>query len=135
MKATLLITHVLDRTTRSAPGIGSAANISFTGEVHDDETGLDTYKFRSYNPQLGRWMSPDPSSLHFPNLASRANTKAAEISAASASIPDNTYSLSSFSLCFHFSRSPSVVEPEFELELLPEPPLPLLPLPLLADSL
>ncbi len=62
-------TELRDRTRRSAPGIGSAANISFTGEVHDDETGLDTYRFRSYSPELGRWMSPDPSSLHFSNLA------------------------------------------------------------------
>jgi RHS repeat-associated protein len=51
----------------SAPSI-PAANISFTGEMHDSETGLDAYKYRSYNPSLGRWMSPDPSGLHFARL-------------------------------------------------------------------
>jgi RHS repeat-associated protein len=58
-----------DRTQHPTHGIGSAASISFSDEVHDDETGLDTYKFRSYNPRLGRWMSPDPSSLRFSSLA------------------------------------------------------------------
>lgn len=47
---------------------GGAEIISFSDEVHDPETGLDTYKFRSYNPRLGRWMSPDPSSLHFASM-------------------------------------------------------------------
>jgi RHS repeat-associated protein len=46
----------------------SADEISFTGEVHDSESGLDSYKYRSYNPALGRWMSPDPSGLHFARL-------------------------------------------------------------------
>jgi RHS repeat-associated protein len=63
-------TLLRDRTSHTAPGIASAAAISFTGEVHDDETGLDTYKYRSYNPKLGRWMSPDPSGEHYANLGS-----------------------------------------------------------------
>ncbi|WP_158819305.1 RHS repeat-associated core domain-containing protein [Granulicella sp. S156] len=63
-------TLLRDRTSRKAPGIASAAAISFTGEVHDDETGLDTYKYRSYNPSLGRWMSPDPSGEYYANLSS-----------------------------------------------------------------
>lgn len=51
-------------------GSQSAANsVPFTGgEQHDTETGLDTYKFRSYNSKLGRWMSPDPSGEHYANL-------------------------------------------------------------------
>lgn len=44
------------------------ASISFTGEVHDPDTGLDNYKYRHYNAALGRWMSPDPSSLHYSQL-------------------------------------------------------------------
>lgn len=47
----------------------SAASISFTGEFHDTETGLDNYQYRSYNPKLGRWMTPDPSSLKFSTLS------------------------------------------------------------------
>ena len=47
MKATSLTMHGRDRTRRAAPSIGSAAKISFTGEGHDDETGLDACKFRS----------------------------------------------------------------------------------------
>jgi RHS repeat-associated protein len=62
-------TELRDRTAESAGNLHSAASISFTGEVHDEETGLDTYKFRSYNAELGRWMSPDPSSLHYATLA------------------------------------------------------------------
>jgi RHS repeat-associated protein len=53
--------------TKSAKS--SAASISYSDEVHDEETGLDTYQYRSYNPRLGRWMSPDPSSEHYANLA------------------------------------------------------------------
>ncbi len=51
-----------------AKGDKAAASISFSDEVHDTETGLDTYQYRSYNPRLGRWMSPDPSSEHFARL-------------------------------------------------------------------
>ena len=61
MMSTLLTMHIRDRTRSAAPGLGSAANISFTGEVHGDETGLDTCKLRSYNPQFGRRMSPATS--------------------------------------------------------------------------
>jgi RHS repeat-associated protein len=46
-----------------------ADEVPFTGgEQYDAESGLYSYKYRSYNPQLGRWMSPDPS-------ASRRNDK------------------------------------------------------------
>jgi len=39
-----------------------ADEVPFTGgEQYDTESGLYSYKYRSYNPQLGRWMSPDPS--------------------------------------------------------------------------
>jgi len=51
-------------------GEGSGAeSISYSDEIHDSETGLDTYHYRSYNPVLGRWMSPDPSSEHFSRLS------------------------------------------------------------------
>ncbi len=51
-----------------AKGSTAASSISFSDEVHDPETGLDTYQYRSYNPRLGRWMSADPSSEHFARL-------------------------------------------------------------------
>jgi len=47
----------------------TAQAISFTsGEQYDMETGLISYKYRSYNPVLGRWMSPDPSGERYANL-------------------------------------------------------------------
>jgi RHS repeat-associated protein len=49
-------------------GDQAAAQISFSDEIYDPETGLDTYHYRSYNPRLGRWMTPDPSVLHFSRL-------------------------------------------------------------------
>lgn len=52
---------------RDSQATGQA--VPFTsGEEHDTETGLDSYQFRSYNPTLGRWMSPDPSGEHYANL-------------------------------------------------------------------
>ncbi len=49
-------------------GNAAAASVSFSDEVHDPETGLDVYRYRSYNPRISRWMSPDPSGLHYGRL-------------------------------------------------------------------
>jgi RHS repeat-associated protein len=46
-----------------------AEEVPFTGaEQYDEETGLYSYPYRSYNPQLGRWMSPDPSDEEYATL-------------------------------------------------------------------
>ena len=46
-----------------------ADEVPFTGgEQYDTETGLYSYKYRSYNPLLGRWMSPDPSGEEYASL-------------------------------------------------------------------
>jgi RHS repeat-associated protein len=46
-----------------------ADKIPFTnGEQYDVETGLYSYKYRSYNPFIGRWMSPDPSNEKYASL-------------------------------------------------------------------
>jgi RHS repeat-associated protein len=43
--------------------------VPFTGgEQYDVETGLSSYKYRSYNPLLGRWMSADPSNEEYATL-------------------------------------------------------------------
>jgi RHS repeat-associated protein len=60
--------EIRSQQTHAVAAANSPENISFTGETHDSETGLDNYKYRSYNPVLGRWMSPDPSGLHFARL-------------------------------------------------------------------
>jgi RHS repeat-associated protein len=50
-------------------GSSLAETVPFTGgEQHDLETKLDNYKYRSYNPALGLWMSPDPSGERYANL-------------------------------------------------------------------
>jgi RHS repeat-associated protein len=47
-----------------------ADQVPFTGgEQYDAESGLYSYKYRSYNPQLGRWMSPDPSDEEFARVS------------------------------------------------------------------
>jgi RHS repeat-associated protein len=47
-----------------------ADQVPFTGgEKYDAESGLYSYKYRSYNPQLGRWMSPDPSDEEFARVS------------------------------------------------------------------
>ena len=47
-----------------------ADEVPFTGgEQYDTESGLYSYKYRSYNPQLGRWMSPDPSDEEFARVS------------------------------------------------------------------
>jgi len=47
-----------------------ADEVPFTGgEQYDAESGLYSYKYRSYNPQLGRWMSPDPSDEEFARVS------------------------------------------------------------------
>jgi RHS repeat-associated protein len=47
----------------------NAEEVPFTGgEQYDVETGLYSYKYRSYNPLLGRWMSPDPSNEEYASL-------------------------------------------------------------------
>lgn len=47
-----------------------ADEVPFTGgEQYDPETGLYSYKYRSYNPALGRWMSPDPSGEEYASLS------------------------------------------------------------------
>jgi RHS repeat-associated protein len=46
-----------------------AEEVPFTGgEQYDAETGLYSYKYRSYSPLLGRWMSSDPSGEKYANL-------------------------------------------------------------------
>jgi RHS repeat-associated protein len=50
------------------PLAAAAEAISYSGELYDPYTGLDIYQYRSYNPRLGRWMSPDPSGLHYADL-------------------------------------------------------------------
>jgi len=47
-----------------------ADEVPFTGgEQYDTESGLYSYKYRSYNPQIGRWMSPDPSDEEFARVS------------------------------------------------------------------
>lgn len=47
----------------------NADEVPFTGgEQYDIDTGLYSYRYRSYNPQLGRWMSPDPSGEEYASL-------------------------------------------------------------------
>ena len=46
-----------------------ADEVPFTGtEQYDSESGLYSYKYRYYNPLLGRWMSPDPSGEEYASL-------------------------------------------------------------------
>ncbi|WP_420240077.1 RHS repeat domain-containing protein (plasmid) [Telmatobacter bradus] len=46
-----------------------AEEIPFTGgEQYDPETDLYSYLYRSYNPLIGRWMSPDPSNEKYATL-------------------------------------------------------------------
>ncbi len=47
----------------------------FTGRRYDDETGLYYYRARYYNPQLGRFMSPDPVAMFLQMLSVRKSAR------------------------------------------------------------
>ncbi len=42
------------------PGSGNAGRFQYTGQMWMPEAGLYHYKARAYNPELGRFMQPDP---------------------------------------------------------------------------
>jgi RHS repeat-associated protein len=42
----------------------------FTGKPYDDSTGLSYFGARYYDPEVGRFMGPDPAQLDFDNLHS-----------------------------------------------------------------
>lgn len=50
-------------TTDIFPSSTQVNNFRFPGQYFDDETGLHYNWFRNYNPQVGRYMSPDPIGL------------------------------------------------------------------------
>ena len=49
--------------------VAGAAKNKFTGKEWDDELGLKSYHFpaRPYDPEIGRWLSPDPIGEEFPS--------------------------------------------------------------------
>lgn len=53
-----------------APGSGSAVGneIGFTGRAHDSETGLIYFRSRYYDPELGRFISREPTYIEGPSL-------------------------------------------------------------------
>ena len=56
---------------------GTPSRFGFQGEFAEDETestGYNIFAYRSYNPVIGRWLSPDPAGQHFsPYLAMSNN--------------------------------------------------------------
>lgn len=57
----------LDRETfgvaRSAPGSTATTPFRFPGQIEDAETGLHYNRYRYYDPEIGRYISPDPIGL------------------------------------------------------------------------
>ena len=56
--------YVYDPFGRLLSSTGELAEINpfrFSSEYHDDETGLVYYNYRYYSPELGRWISRDPT--------------------------------------------------------------------------
>ena len=45
----------------------AASPLHFTGQHHDEETGLEHFAARNYTSTWGRWMTPDPRGGHFAN--------------------------------------------------------------------
>ncbi|HLK39861.1 MAG TPA: toxin TcdB middle/N-terminal domain-containing protein [Polyangiaceae bacterium] len=58
-----------DSDYRPARWNGFREDYRFTGKEEDIEVGLQYFGKRFLNPMLGRWMSPDPASLHEPGSA------------------------------------------------------------------
>jgi len=49
--------------TEALPGARTATPLRFTGQYEDEETGLHYNHFRYYDPETGRYISPDPIGL------------------------------------------------------------------------
>ena len=50
--------------TRARPGARADTQLRFMGQYEDAETGLHYNHFRYYDPDTGRFLSPDPIGLH-----------------------------------------------------------------------
>jgi RHS repeat-associated protein len=62
--STGILTNPLDYTPFGQIFSGSTNDpYLFTGKERDAESGLDYFKYRYYESNMGRWMSPDPSEL------------------------------------------------------------------------